>query len=62
MGPDWWRGTMFEIKQLDHVVLRVRDVERMIAFYRDVLGCPVEKVQAELGLYQMRAGSSLIDL
>jgi len=49
---------MFQIKQVDHLVLRVRDIERMIAFYRDVLGCPVEKVQAELGLYQLRAGSS----
>lgn len=53
---------MFQIKQVDHLVLRVRDIERMIAFYRDVLGCPVEKLQAELGLYQLRAGSSLIDL
>jgi catechol 2,3-dioxygenase-like lactoylglutathione lyase family enzyme len=47
---------------LDHVVLRVADLERSTAFYRDVLGCPVEKWQPELGLLQLRAGSGLIDL
>jgi glyoxylase I family protein len=47
---------------LDHIVLRVRDMERMIAFWRDALGCTVEKVQAELGLVHIRAGSTLIDL
>ncbi len=52
----------FRILRLDHLVLRVTDVPRMLAFYRDVLGCPVEKVQDQLGLYQLRAGDSLIDL
>src|SRR5438552_13115671 len=47
---------------LDHVVLRVADLERATAFYRDVLFCPVEKWQHELGLMQLRAGSCLIDL
>src|SRR6266481_6072319 len=47
---------------LDHVVLRVADLERSAAFYRDVLGCAVEKWQPELGLLQLRAGSALIDL
>jgi len=47
---------------IDHVVLRVRDVERMQRFYCDVLGCTVEKVQAKIGLTQLRAGRSLIDL
>jgi len=47
---------------LDHVVLRVADLERAKAFYRDVIGCPEEKWQPELGLMQMRCGSSLIDL
>jgi glyoxylase I family protein len=50
------------IAALDHVVLRVRDLERAASFYRDVLGCPVEKWQHELGLMQLRAGSALIDL
>jgi catechol 2,3-dioxygenase-like lactoylglutathione lyase family enzyme len=49
-------------KGLDHVVLRVSDMERSIAFYRDVLGCPVERHLEELGLVQLRAGKSLVDL
>lgn len=53
---------MFDILGIDHIVLRVRDMERQIAFYRDVLGCPVEKNQKEYGLVQLRAGSALIDL
>jgi catechol 2,3-dioxygenase-like lactoylglutathione lyase family enzyme len=47
---------------LDHVVLRVREMHRMMRFYRDVLGCSVERVQEKLGLVQLRAGQSLIDL
>ena len=49
-------------KGLDHVVLRVRDLERAISFYRDVLGFPVERRLDDFGLVQLRAGSSLIDL
>lgn len=50
------------VRGLDHVVLRVADVERAIAFYRDVLGFPVERRVEELGLVQLRAGQGLIDL
>lgn len=50
------------IAAIDHVVLRVADLDRATSFYRDVLGCPVEKWQEELGLLQLRAGSALIDL
>src|SRR6476620_12597288 len=52
----------FRLTQLDHVVLRVRDLATMQAFYCDVLGCEVERRQDELGLLQLRAGASLIDL
>ena len=52
----------FRIAQLDHIVLRVRDLASMQAFYCDVLGCTVERRQDELGLLQLRAGGSLIDL
>jgi catechol 2,3-dioxygenase-like lactoylglutathione lyase family enzyme len=47
---------------IDHIVLRVRDLDRMLAFYRDVLGCPVDNEQPKLGLTQLRAGRSIIDL
>lgn len=47
---------------IDHVVLRVVDMERMRRFYCDVLGCGVEKIQDTIGLVQLRAGRSLIDL
>lgn len=49
-------------KGLDHVVLRVGDLERALSFYADALGFPVERRIDELGLIQLRAGSSLIDL
>lgn len=53
---------MIRVVDIDHVVLRVRDLERMIAFYRDVLGCPVEWRRDDLGLAHLRAGRALIDL
>ncbi len=52
----------FRLLALDHVVLRVADLERARAFYCGVLGCAFEKWQEEFGLLQLRAGSSLIDL
>jgi catechol 2,3-dioxygenase-like lactoylglutathione lyase family enzyme len=53
---------MIPIRDIDHIVLRVVDLDRMLAFYRDALGCPVEKRQDDIGLIQLRAGRSLIDL
>ena len=53
---------MIHIREIDHIVLRVSDLQRMLHFYCEVLGCPVEKRQEEIGLVQVRAGSSLIDL
>jgi len=52
----------FQLQQIDHVVLRARDVAGMVAFYCDVLGCTVERRQEAIGLIQLRAGASLIDL
>jgi glyoxylase I family protein len=51
-----------EIRRIDHVVLRVRDVAAAKRFYCNALGCTVERESDALGLYQLRAGASLIDL
>jgi catechol 2,3-dioxygenase-like lactoylglutathione lyase family enzyme len=52
----------FKISGIDHIVLRVRDAARSLEFYRDTLGCTVEREQRAQGLTQLRAGRSLIDL
>lgn len=59
-GP--MRTPPFSVLRIDHIVLRVKDMERAIAFYRDVLGCAIEKRRDDLGLVHLRAGASLIDL
>jgi glyoxylase I family protein len=51
------------IRGLDHVVLRVRNLEASLAFYSEALGLSVEReLPLPLGLFQLRAGSALIDL
>jgi glyoxylase I family protein len=55
-------GSPIAIRDIDHVVLRTRDASRLQRFYCDVLGCSVEKIQPGIGLTQLRAGRSLIDL
>ncbi|HSV52612.1 MAG TPA: VOC family protein [Burkholderiaceae bacterium] len=53
---------MIHIADIDHIVLRVIDLDAMLRFYTDVLGCTLERRQDEIGLVQLRAGRSLIDL
>jgi glyoxylase I family protein len=50
------------IRDIDHVVFRVLDLEEVFVFWRDVLGATFEKRQEEIGLYQLRVGNSLVDL
>ena len=50
------------IREIDHVVLRARDQAALIRFYCEVLGCTVELRQDPIGLVQLRAGRSLIDI
>ena len=52
----------FRIEELDHVVLRCRDQERALGFYTGLLGCTEERRIEAIGLIQLRAGQSLIDL
>jgi len=53
---------MLNLQGLDHLVLRVVDLDAMLRFYVGTLGCAVERRQEEIGLVQLRAGRSLIDL
>ena len=53
---------MFAIRGLDHVVLRVTDLDAMLRFYGEALGCEIERRNDALGLIQLRAGAALIDL
>jgi glyoxylase I family protein len=55
-------GAPFKLAALDHVVLRVPDMDRALSFYRDVLGAEVERTLDRLGMVQLRAGASIIDL
>ena len=53
---------MIQIREIDHLVLRIVDLGAMVRFYCEVLGCTIEREQPEIGLTQLRAGRSLIDL
>jgi glyoxylase I family protein len=53
---------MFTIAHIDHIVLRTSQIEKMVQFYCDVLNCHIERVQAQFGLTQLRAGKNIIDL
>jgi glyoxylase I family protein len=53
---------MINLSHIDHIVLRVVNVQTMLDFYLNVIGCKMEQIQEGPGLYQIRAGSSLIDL
>ena len=50
------------ISKLDHVVLRVADIEKSIHFYRDILGCREKRRKEDTGLFKYQAGLSMIDL
>ena len=52
----------FVVEELDHVVLRCRDQPGMLRFYVEVLGLTEERRLEAIGLIQLRAGRSLVDL
>jgi len=57
---------MAHVRSLDHFVLRVRDLDRSLAFYHGLLGLPVEGLEAcrrgERPFVSLRIGESLLDL
>ncbi|KYQ98576.1 lactoylglutathione lyase [Serratia plymuthica] len=52
----------FSLKTIDHVVLRVRDMQNSLRFYTQIVGCEIAKQRPDLGLVHLRAGASMIDL
>ena len=53
---------MLTICGIDHVVLRVGDIDRMRKFYCDVLGAHHVAWRPELGMSHLRVGAAMIDL
>jgi len=55
-----------EVRSLDHFVLRVRDLDRSLSFYRDLLGLRVEGLEefraGAKPFVSLRIGQSLLDL
>jgi catechol 2,3-dioxygenase-like lactoylglutathione lyase family enzyme len=52
----------FSVERIDHLVFRVRDLQKSVAFYSSVLGCEVVRTRDDLGLIHIRAGAAMIDL
>lgn len=52
----------FAVAELDHVVIRCREPARMFDFYTGVLGLREERRVEQIGLVQLRAGASMVDL
>ncbi|MEO8718041.1 MAG: VOC family protein [Burkholderiales bacterium] len=53
---------MISIRDIDHLVLRVRDIEAMRRFYCDVLGATHVAYRAEYGMSHLKVGRSMLDL
>jgi glyoxylase I family protein len=53
---------MLNIRHIDHVVLRVRDIEAMRRFYCDILGAHHVAYRAQFGMSHLRVGSAMLDL
>lgn len=51
-----------KVAEIDHVVIRCRDQNRAHDFYTRILGLSEERRIAQIGLIQLRAGRSMIDL
>jgi len=54
--------SLVKIAEIDHVVFRCRDQAKMLDFYTRLMGLAEERRIAQIGLIQLRAGRSMIDL
>lgn len=50
------------VRGIDHVVIATSNLSEMLEFYQSVFGCLLERSVAEVGLFQLRAGTTMIDL
>lgn len=53
---------MLKLRGIDHVVLRVKDIDAMRRFYCDVLGAAHVAYRPEFRMSHLRAGNAMIDL
>jgi glyoxylase I family protein len=53
---------MLTIRGIDHVVLRVKDMDAMRRFYCEVLGASHVAYRPEFGMSHLRVGAAMIDL
>jgi catechol 2,3-dioxygenase-like lactoylglutathione lyase family enzyme len=53
---------MLNLRGIDHVVLRVTDIEVMRRFYCEVLGASHVAYRPQFGMSHLRVGESMIDL
>lgn len=51
-----------QIREIDHLVLRVRDINTMRRFYCDVLGAEHIAYRPTFGMSHLRVGDSMMDL
>ena len=51
-----------KIAEIDHVVFRCRDQNKMLDFYTRLMGLAEERRLEQIGLIQLRAGAGMIDL
>ena len=55
-------GNPIRLRELDHVVFRVRDPQTSLAFYQGILGLALVNHNAPLQLWQLQCGTGMIDL
>src|ERR1043165_4342216 len=53
---------MIRIREIDHLVLRVRDIDTMRRFYCSVLGAEHVAWRPQFGMSHLRIGRSMLDL